>query len=180
MSNTYQLTQQIHQQVHRIAEEKGIKFEIENYKYLYPKDKFSFKDQRTILDEDDNFYLSYRYNEEGYSPTPLIDSEKQIKQILVAVKNILGLNVDWSVIKRDLKLLQFVSISTDFSTFYLNEVNSKVYAFGKKSYLEGRIQALKESQAEALCQKWLDGLEPMFETNPDQVLGELLEILKGI
>ena len=84
------------------------------------------------------------------------------------------------LIKRDLKLLQFVSISTDFSTFYLNEVNSKVYAFGKKSYLEGRIQALKESQAEALCQKWLDGLEPMFETNPDQVLGELLEILKGI
>jgi hypothetical protein len=34
--------------------------------------------------------------------------------------------------------------------------------------------------SETLCRKWLDGLQPLFESNPELVLSELLEILKAL
>jgi hypothetical protein len=36
-----------------------------------------------------------------------------------------------------------------------------------------------ESKAEALCARWLDGLEPMFERVPVKVLDELKEALSN-
>jgi hypothetical protein len=35
-------------------------------------------------------------------------------------------------------------------------------------------------KAESLCHKWLDGLTPLIDTEPEKVLTELLEILKKL
>jgi len=37
-----------------------------------------------------------------------------------------------------------------------------------------------KTQAEALCAKYLDGLDPMFDQAPEKVLEELTEIIKNI
>ena len=39
---------------------------------------------------------------------------------------------------------------------------------------------LAKSQAEVLCHRWLDGLNPLFESEPELVLEVLLEILENL
>ena len=42
------------------------------------------------------------------------------------------------------------------------------------------FKSQSQFKAEALCRKWLDGLTPLIDTEPDKVLEELLEILKKL
>jgi hypothetical protein len=44
----------------------------------------------------------------------------------------------------------------------------------------GNIMMLPKTLAEALCSRWLDGLDPLFEREPETVLEELLEVLENL
>jgi hypothetical protein len=100
---------------------------------------------------------------------------KQIRQILVAFKDILGENPEIEIFEKAIKGNE-VKIS---SPAYLDTEWVKVFKIHNEG-LEIIKKMTPKSQAEVLCQKWLDGLEPLIETNPEQVLNELLEILKTI
>lgn len=78
----------------------------------------------------------------------------QIRQILVAFEKVLGENPEY-----------------------------KEYLLDCQDYDEDSIireYAPCQSQAQALCQHWLDGLEPLFDREPETVLTELLEVLKSL
>ena len=47
-------------------------------------------------------------------------------------------------------------------------------------YGQAMIDILPKSQAEALCQKWLGGLKPLFNRESKTVLQELVEILENL
>ena len=85
--------------------------------------------------------------------------ETRIKQILIGLKDLLGVNPHWE---------------SEQEHFYKLE-STGVCLFGLR---------LKSSQpkykAEALCARWLDGLEPMFVSEPEAVLTELKEVLEEI
>jgi len=73
----------------------------------------------------------------------------QIRQILVGLQEVLGENPEW------------------------REANN--------SFIESSVNILHyfpQSQAQALCNKWIDGLNPLFDREPETVLIELLKILK--
>jgi hypothetical protein len=116
MSNTYQLTREIHEQIDYLAEQKGIFIKIEsNYEWIIQSDGV----------------FNSLYNDNHSSSYLIAIQEKEIKQILVALKDILG-----------------------------------------------------EKPTNTAISYWCDWCcgfpQSEFETNPDQVLTELLEILKSI
>jgi hypothetical protein len=83
----------------------------------------------------------------------------QIRQILLAFKEVLGANPEYTKIQK----------TSSFEETYIS-----AYNFGFQYGIT------PDSQAEALCSRWLDGLEPMIEREPETVLSELLDILKKI
>jgi hypothetical protein len=46
--------------------------------------------------------------------------------------------------------------------------------------LEDSFHTLGTSMSVILCAKWLDGLTPLFDREPETVLSELLEVLKTL
>jgi hypothetical protein len=79
----------------------------------------------------------------------------QIKHILLAFKEVLGYNPELG------------KHNGDFND-YVKGWNDSFRCY------------MPEYQAEALCAKWLDGLTPLFDSKPETVLSELLEVLKAL
>lgn len=193
MSNLYQLTKKITELLPKINQKYGLRIEVEsdyNY-YKLSKDSFRHKkgdiiiahsedidyleDGGAILDIEgisryslitgDNYSLVYSVPE---FVCPVIESP-QIRQILIGLKDVLGDNADykkerynWVKNKNDER---FIADNKKDCVFVINYKIDKIY---------------KKSQAEALCQKWLDGLNPLFEREPKTVLQELIEILENL
>lgn len=133
MSNTYELSKQIHKLLSQVAEKYGVKIEL-----------------RTRL-----------YSQYYEIDMVMKIGETQIRQILVALEGVLGENKGYKYFidrakRRDPSLL----IPFD----------------------------LPKSQAQVLDDKWFRPIEKrgkytnqsLFDTNPDQVLTELLEILQNL
>lgn len=97
----------------------------------------------------------------------------QIRQILIAFEEKLGENPEYKKRQIQKNILEEgkEKDGTDF------EVLMYKMAYKNSSDL---LKLTPQTQSEALCQKWLGGLEPLFDQNPTQVLTELLEILQTI
>jgi len=70
-----------------------------------------------------------------------------------------------------------------------NPVKEKIYkeldfTDSREAYFIGLEQGhdlwVKQSKAEAFCQRWLDGLDPLFDREPETVLTELRDLLKSL
>lgn len=167
MSKLYQLTQSIHQQLQRIEKEKGIEIEVEGEYY------FSQDGQKWNKDFE---LIPWEVNLSDYIPEI---QEPQIKQILVALSDVLGRNPDWDNYTED--LIAYIC--------YFDALNTK------STEIKNKFEKIKENmkkmtkmcseyipldKASMLCIRWLDGLDPLFTREPETVLGELLEILQSI
>lgn len=137
MSNTYKLTSEMHQQISYLAEQKEIFIKITG---------------DYTIDEDGDLW-------DRYTSSPIAIQEKQIKQILVAVSDILGENPEFED-------------AEDAMGYRLSNGSSP---------RECGLLLPPKFKSQALYQKWLCSFpQSEFDTNKDKVLTELLEILKGI
>jgi hypothetical protein len=99
----------------------------------------------------------------GIKSAPKIE-EKQIRQILVGLQKVFEKNPDYDKRYNDFYDIIDDGISTS------EDIHNFLELF----------QLPLESQAEALCQKWLGSLTPMFDTNPTGVLEEMVEVLENL
>jgi hypothetical protein len=151
-SNQYQLTTQIHQNLPKVCKKYGLEeLEIES-EFYYTGEGENY------------FYYNFDYPKEKLKNCIPKPQSPQIRQILIHLQEVLGENPEH--IKCDLKLGK--------PSYDLDDM--------VKSYNEGFSAGRNQikTRAEALCQKWLVGLTPLFDTNPEQVLTELNEVLENL
>lgn len=155
MSNLYNLTKELHTIIQEKAEKHGLKIEIiGDYGWHKLGDEYVYENTDAVQKLPDFVGLE----------------APQIRQILLAFKEVLGENPEYSH--------YFNATNRMIAIAVLNELEEQ-YKY-MNGYGQAMIDTLPKTQAEALCEKWLDSLTPMFETNPEQVLIELLEVLKSI
>jgi hypothetical protein len=151
MPNLYNLTAQLHQTIQTKAKEFGIEIEIKSEYLILSDGRFTSNDQKKHYH---NHLLQIK------QIVPAIQAP-QIRQILSVFKDVLGKNAKYS--KYILKINEAINFDKGFCLNYKECLNPPA-----------------ETKAEALCQKWLDGLEPLFDREPETVLTELLETLKTL
>ena len=159
MSNLYNLTQQLHQTIKEKAEKHGLELVIESdYIWFYQNLK-----SKTGEDLSGYYCECFNANDTDH-PGDFISAIQapQIRQILLAFKEVLGEN----------------PILTENRNLY--EKYGSKFNFVEFSVFKEITNYIVEFQAEAIGQKWLDGLEPMIDRELEQVLTELLEILKTL
>jgi hypothetical protein len=92
--------------------------------------------------------------DDGYD-YPVMGSD-QIRQILNALKDVLGKNPKYTL---------YVGLGDNW-----HATNSRNDIFA----------SVPKTKSDALCAKWLDSLNPLIDTNPDQVLSELVDVLNQL
>lgn len=175
MSNLYNLTQQLHQTIQEKAEKHGLKIEIKN----------KFEWVITPYDYEGNEYDLLEHGSLGSGYLVSIQAT-QIRQILLAFKEVLGESEEILENKKELERLLGKDNTLDYlknimdEAEYLNQFvdNNQDRAI---TQLESNIKNTpNQFYVDELCSRWLDGLEPLFDREPENILTELLEILKSI
>jgi hypothetical protein len=176
MSKKYELTKQIHEILTQINKKYGLNIEIKGeyiYKEMLTKDK-------TV----DDVYLQHLHPDffsdvvvegklmswDSYKILPVIQAP-QIKQILFGLKDVLGESDDWKSAKLEMEE------DGDFGDLSNIIYDKSFFCVYNIKYNESIIYGSTKSQAEALCAKWIDGLTPLIESEPEKVLEELKETL---
>jgi len=151
MSTLYQLTKTLHTLAQKKAKKHGLELVI----------KSDF-----MIDKNGEIYQNAEFMNGGMTKDllPTIQ-EPQIRQILLAFKDVLGENPE--------------KIELGFFAINFNIFGDK-NDMKKWNKLSEVIEDLPKSQAEALCKKWLDGLSPLIDSDPEKVLEELKQILQSI
>lgn len=161
---SYPLSKKINELLPLVAEKYGVEIEIEAEKhycqYIYEEG----------LGEDIEIQPSSELEGSDYEPICPVIEAPQIKQILIALKEVLGET------NQDFRNVQKI-IEKGFEIEARLETRANL-----KSVIEYLLMVAKPPQGKAdfLCLRWLDGLNPLNDTNPDQVLTELVEVLKNL
>jgi hypothetical protein len=138
------------QQIHKTIDLINKKYGLEINIYYYLSYS-SYKDEN-----DYTVVESWRCKDKSVYDSFFLIEEKQIKKILNALKDVLGENPKYTEIE---KHCTYEECSECGSV----DTNPEIYLYST-----------------ALCHKWLDGLNPMFESEPEKVLEELLEVLQKL
>jgi len=155
MSNLYKLTKEIHELLPQVKAKYGLEFEVKAEKCIYCDKQNEYQEEKTeaLLE----------------APQWFIDGslakleEKQLRQILVALKGVLGENPEF--------------LSLEYKIENLIDESGE----GRISRLfSRRLGGTKYFKAETFCQNWLDGLDPLFDREPETVLTELRDLLKSL
>jgi len=178
-ANLYKLTQKINTLTQQKAKKYSLELEIENFIVF---DQFGNERAK----RQDNLYIEY----------PKIQ-EPQIRQILVAFQDV------FKKTKKFYKKMFTGKRAEQGETYYYfaaGFAGEKGYVVSAKDdrrehdnfcfnsdnyFVDLDLAKLAEilnldNPAEALCQKWLDGLYPLFDREPETVLQELVEVLEKI
>ena len=170
MSNTYQLTKKIYELLPQVTAKYGLmEFEIESdYWYHTPK-KSDFKNRIFHYSEISNHFYNFETKHLKDYFIPAIQ-HLQIRQILFNLQGVLGENPEYTH--------YFNATNRMIAIAVINELEEQ-YKY-MNGYGQAMIDILPKSQAEALCQKWLGGLKPLFNRESKTVLQELVEILENL
>jgi len=152
MSNLYKLTQNLHKIIQEKAKKYGLELVIKSDKIIY-WDNFPEKPSDYHIGDS-----SMLVNAPDWflKKAVLLIQADQIRQILWVFRDVLGENPEWTRVEK----------------FYSYELCDQCGNADENTKIK--------SQAEALCHKWLDGLEPLFDREPETVLTELIQILESI
>jgi len=162
MSELYQITKQLHETIQNKAKELGKKFEI--------KSDFIWLERNGEYKIHYNRYASILSMADKVVKLKCLAIEvTQIREVLIALQDILGENPELEKAQKSINTIEQLDVHEP----YFNERN-KTLAIGRAIQFQF---LLPKSQSEALCKKWLDGLTPLIDSNPIQVLTELNEIL---
>ena len=154
MTNILKITRQIHDTIDKINEKYGL--EINIYHHLSYS---SYKDENdyTVVE-------SWRSKDKSVYDSFFPIEEKQIKQILIALNDMLGENPEYEELENGIKNL-YHDGGYDKYVFKVEDIAMK--------YTPATL-------ASSFCHRWLDGLNPLFESEPELVLEELLEVLENL
>jgi hypothetical protein len=193
MPNTlYTITNELHKVIQAKAEKFGVEIEIENNQFWYfdPTTKGTPTFAQSVK-------LFKHTITRRRIDVPAIQAP-QIRAILLAFKEVLGSNPYHAEIKRKLdtefggygypypedhkfykggSIIDFYTNVSQKQKYFAH--NPIVNASWGARYME-ELNNTPKTKSEALCAKWLDGLTPLFDTSPEQVLSKLLEILKAL
>jgi len=160
MSKQYELTKQIHAILPLIAEKYGKEIVLTGDFVWLKKDgqyKIHHKQYSAVL----------LMVEKEIKIKSLAIQAPQIRQILLALQDELGKNPE--IHKKDVMLKQISE--TDFSDY------RKGIEMGLATHAKNNLPWY---YSEVLCHKWLDGLNPLFDSEPITVLTEFLEVLENL
>jgi uncharacterized protein YifE (UPF0438 family) len=106
----------------------------------------------------------------------------QIDAIIPEINQKYNLKLDWYIIRDEFDNNKTMPLTSDHYADYavteeqlLEQLPEQI-----REILVGLSDISGDEEAEALCNRWLDGLRPMFEREPEKVLTELLEVLKKL
>lgn len=153
MFNLYRITKEIHGLLPKVEEAKNVKFEIRFEKFI---------DGRLQGYIEGDYYA-------GHSDQA---SLFELRQILKALEGVLGkgkMCLDLEIIEYEDQLPEMTQ--KEFN-YWHDHSWVDIVRVGYKPYWE--------TKAEAPCQKWLDGLDPLFDREPETVLTELRNVLKTL
>jgi hypothetical protein len=155
MSKLYELTKQIHEILPQVEQKYEIKTNIHLYSLAI------FKNGAILPNHGLNgSFLSYF-------------GAPQILQILTDLQEILDKNPHWERVSEERE---------ELNPHYHYTSNSSYGVW--EAYQAGQLDMLltftPKSTAEVLCNRWLDGLDPLFNRQPEMVLQELLNVLENL
>lgn len=162
MSNLYPLRARIHELLPQINQKYGLEIEVESDFYWYVETSYfeGVHKRPGCFYKDDGFY-------ERVFDAAIDDIQApQIRQILVGLQEVLGENPELHSKRLD--------NYSEFLEAFKNDTPIEA------KYTELKNEAIPEFQAEVLCQKWLDGITPLFDREPEPVLQELVEVLEHL
>jgi len=176
MIKQYQLTKKIHAIIPKLAEKYNKEVELTSSGYYLAK--------YPALGKDGKIYSKYeRLSEfQGRSTYRLEEFPEivssQIRQILIAFEDVL---TGKPKVKNELDFFE-LHIGDCIREFFLYEkvkegITNQIELAVRDLHKEFVGKSNPESFVQAFCQKWLDGLTPLFDKEPETVLEELLEIL---
>ena len=129
----------------------------------------AFSDICGKKDQEGKFLCKYCQSWNGQQREVEISSKDlpdQIKQILIALEKVLEENPE--ILKINNQGYGDCRLEYSGDHYLIIDYWDDIREIGYIKY------------SEALCQKWLDGLNPLITTNPDQVLSELIEVLENL
>lgn len=179
MTTLYTLNKRINNLLPKVAEKYNLEIEIKPTDYFY-YELFSPYTEEIVG-------VGYRHFDEYHLKIPVWGVQNssslggytiseikapQIRQILLALKNVLDKNpehIQWQI-KND----SFADVRQSIS-YNTIEVR-KLIAFIEFRSEEAPII----KQSDALCAKWLDGLNPLIDRNEESVLSEFAGVLEEL
>jgi hypothetical protein len=179
MTNILKTTKQIHDTIDKINQKYGLEIDIESDNVIYQTGKINVDGSAVINKAKIDYCECYisetgelmRLSSNNFVAFTLAKDwqyeigEYQIKQILIALKDVLGED----------------DISKQLKVYAEKWLKIGGRNAGKHTeLLYERWYSLPKTVAEALCKKWLDGLNPLFDSDREKVLEELLEILQNL
>ena len=179
MSNLYNLTKTLHTLVQEKAKKHGLELEIESDTVIFMTDILN----ETKINYNENYISDtgelMTINRTGTCIAETISDDwqfkiqaDQIRQILWVFRDVLGTNPKHEY------------YSQEFEAFKERQLEEGDDFDTKNAICLGRYRVKKnftpKSQAEALCQKWLGGLQPLVNSEPETVLTELINVLEII
>jgi hypothetical protein len=171
MTKIYTLTKQIHKTINLINKKYGLNIDIksENHNVIYNTYVLNYatidcpecyiSDTGELMSLDSNYYIGFTLAEKW----EFAIGEKQIREVLNDLKDFLGDDTEEYY---------------DYQ-HYISETRACEYV-NIDSILRITDKYVPQSEAEVLCHKWLDGLNPMFDNEAEKVLKELLETLNNL
>lgn len=160
MSKLYELTKQIHNILPKVEEKYRVKIKVNNENWWLE-----------TWDDTGGIFIGDIDTEESRRLCPAIESN-QIRQILVALENKLQNSMSD-------KARRFGPKSRQKVIAYLHDPEYPLPEKIKKYCIE-YLLCKKQPTSLELCNRWLDGLTPLFDREPETVLTELLEILENL
>ena len=174
MSNTlYTITGELHEVIQAKAEKYGVEItHLATQSYYLILENGHTPSWNYATDYKSDFKERY-----GHLKGCFKLEDQNIRAILLAFKDVLGENPLYTQeknkwLKEQKQYRGKIAYNSVCITF--RELDYLLEGYGEPFY------RLKKSQAETLCSKWLDGLEPMFNRELETVLSELLEVLKAL
>lgn len=167
INKTYKLNKELHQLVKKNAKKYGIKINCNEEDPRYSDDHTPYDNTNIWIDKNGNKKSeSYMNDQDKWDHLDeaacRLILAPEIREILLAFKEPLGQNPDF---KRD-----------EFEQWSDTDKYGAYGFFTREIIFIGQLK----SQAEALANRWLDGLEPMINREPEKVLEEVIENLKTI
>lgn len=166
MFNTHQLTAKIHQLLPQVCAKNNIKqIEVEFDFVLSPEGK---KIPKWEIVKDITIQ-----NKQDYIPAI---EEPQIRQTLVGLQEVLGENPEYTEEQKHWERLMDGDPDEDEESMLYEGTDNCPWC--NIEYCTANKHP--KTQAEALCQRWLDGLNPLFDREPLTVLQEWEELLLNL
>ena len=169
MSQLYTLTKQINDLLPKVASKYDLKINVENDSEFYQNKNTEvyqvWTDDAMRLEQECGSPSNYKYTSIKAIQAP------QIRQILLILKDVLGKNPNFKGGSHE-------ALGSGSWHYVDGKLKAEIIHYDDDGDDDDELNLF--SYAESLCGKCCDGLTPLIDTNQEQVLSELVEVLENL